>query len=174
MLKQCGNFTVPGSPLYKVPIDRTRTCFLMAPVWGLFSSSPLPVKRSVIDQSPTCCLDCPGPSLGRRYNTLANTWGQTFTVVPYNPSYLLEKGAAAFNQGASGLCAHHQAPHLSFVPLRTPPFSCKPAPLVHFYPPRVALLQRSTSEEPSPEGFLLERWPSTGTDLQSGHLLCKL
>lgn len=95
-------------------------------------------------------------------------------MVAYNSSCLVEKGAAAFNGGASDLCAHHQDPHLSFVPTwDSPTFPCKPAPLVHFYLPRVLLLQRSTSKEPSPEGFLLEWWLSTGTSLQSGHLLPK-
>lgn len=87
----------------------------------VFSSSPLPVKSSVTDQSPTHYLDCPEPLLGCRYKVLANTGGQTLTVIPYNPSYLLVKGAAAFNQGTSGLCAHHQDPHLSFAPLGTLP-----------------------------------------------------
>lgn len=40
---------------------------------------------------------------------------------PTIPPHLLEKEPASFNQGASGLCVHHQDHHLSFVPLGTPP-----------------------------------------------------
>jgi len=48
-------------------------------VWCLLQ---LPTPSKVTDQSPACYLDCPGPLLGCRYNRLANTGGQTQTVVP--------------------------------------------------------------------------------------------
>lgn len=127
---------------------RTRTYFLMASV--LLSSSPLQLKK-LVSPSPATRV-AQAPLAGCRYNTLENTGAQTLTISP------------------ACLCAHHWDPHLSFVPLRTPPLPCKPAPLVHFLPVQNYFISEVHISKTSPGGFLLESWLSAGTSLQREHL----